>query len=213
MNMRERIANGKLFLDDCEGLPEERLQAKKRMMQFNQTMPDEIEKRFQLLDEIFGKKVNAWIEPPFYFCYGGNIELGEECYLNMGCSFIDDAKIKIGNKVAFGPGVTIATVGHPIHPDYRRLMYGNPVVIEDNCWIGANTTICPGVTIGQNSVIGAGSIVTKDIPENSVAVGNPCKVIRKISENDRQFYYKSNAFTEEDIAEVYRLNTTSSDEV
>ncbi|WP_375180016.1 maltose acetyltransferase domain-containing protein [Enterococcus rotai] len=133
MNMRERIIAGKLFLDDCEGLPEERLQAKKRMMAFNQTAPDELEKRFQLLDAIFGTKINAWIEPPFYFCYGHNIELGEECYLNMGCIFIDDAKITIGNNVAFGPGVTIATVGHPIHPDYRRLMYGNPVTIENNC--------------------------------------------------------------------------------
>jgi len=206
MNMRERIIAGKLFLDDCEGLPEERLQAKKRMMAFNQTAPDELEKRFQLLDAIFGTKINAWIEPPFYFCYGHNIELGEECYLNMGCSFIDDAKITIGNNVAFGPGVTIATVGHPIHPDYRRLMYGNPVTIENNCWIGANTTICPGVTIGKNSVVGAGSIVTKDIPENSVAVGNPCKVIRKINEKDRVFYYKDQPFLEEDIEEVYRLN-------
>ncbi|WP_086444755.1 sugar O-acetyltransferase [Candidatus Enterococcus lemimoniae] len=206
MNMRERIIAGKLFLDDCEGLPEERLQAKKRMMAFNQTAPDELEKRFQLLDAIFGTKINAWIEPPFYFCYGHNIEIGEECYLNMGCSFIDDAKITIGNNVAFGPGVTIATVGHPIHPDYRRLMYGSPVTIENNCWIGANTTICPGVTIGKNSVVGAGSIVTKDIPENSVAVGNPCKVIRKINEKDRTFYYKDQPLLEEDIEEVYRLN-------
>lgn len=206
MNMRERIIAGKLFLDDCEGLPEERLQAKKRMMAFNQTAPDELEKRFQLLDAIFGTKINAWIEPPFYFCYGHNIEIGKECYLNMGCSFIDDAKITIGNNVAFGPGVTIATVGHPIHPDYRRLMYGSPVTIENNCWIGANTTICPGVTIGKNSVVGAGSIVTKDIPENSVAVGNPCKVIRKINEKDRAFYYKDQPLLEKDIEEVYRLN-------
>ncbi|MBL1223991.1 sugar O-acetyltransferase [Enterococcus sp. BWR-S5] len=209
MTMRERIAAGKLFLDDCEGLPEERLQAKKRMMQFNQTMPDELEKRFRLLEEIFGREVKAWIEPPFYFCYGSNIELGEECYLNMGCNFIDDAKITIGNKVAFGPGVTIATVGHPIHPDHRRLMYGDPVVIEENCWIGANTTICPGVTIGKNSVIGAGSIVNKSIPANSVAVGNPCKVIREINDTDLQYYYKNRAFTEEELAEVHRLNQAS----
>lgn len=206
MNMRERIINGKLFLDGCEGLPEERILAKKRMIAFNRTLPDELEKRFKLLDEIFESKINAWIEPPFYFCYGRNIEIGDECYLNMGCTFIDDAKIKIGNKVAFGPGVTIATVGHPIHPDHRRLMYGDPVIIEENCWIGANTTICPGVTIGKNSVIGAGSIVTKDIPENSVAVGNPCKIIREISEKDRQFYYKDLPFLKEDLVEVYRLN-------
>ncbi|EOH99444.1 hypothetical protein UAW_00596 [Enterococcus haemoperoxidus ATCC BAA-382] len=208
MNMRERILAGKLFLDDCEELPEERMLAKRRMVALNQTSPDDLEKRFKLLDEIFGIKINAWVEPPFYFCYGRNIEIGEECFLNMGCTFIDDAKIKIGNKVAFGPGVTIATVGHPIHPDYRRLMYGSPVTIEENCWIGANTTICPGITIGKNSVIGAGSVVTKDIPENSVAVGNPCKVIRKISEKDRQFYYRDEPFMKEDLEEVYRLNGT-----
>nr|WP_279625129.1 sugar O-acetyltransferase [Enterococcus haemoperoxidus] len=206
--MRERILAGKLFLDDCEELPEERMLAKRRMVALNQTSPDDLEKRFKLLDEIFGIKINAWVEPPFYFCYGRNIEIGEECFLNMGCTFIDDAKIKIGNKVAFGPGVTIATVGHPIHPDYRRLMYGSPVTIEENCWIGANTTICPGITIGKNSVIGAGSVVTKDIPENSVAVGNPCKVIRKISEKDRQFYYRDEPFMKEDLEEVYRLNGT-----
>ncbi|WP_430603519.1 hypothetical protein IGJ02_001090 [Enterococcus sp. DIV0724b] len=208
MNMRERILAGKLFLDDCEELPEERMLAKRRMVALNQTSPDDLEKRFKLLDEIFGIKINAWVEPPFYFCYGRNIEIGEECFLNMGCTFIDDAKIKIGNKVAFGPGVTIATVGHPIHPDYRRLMYGSPVTIEENCWIGANTTICPSITIGKNSVIGAGSVVTKDIPENSVAVGNPCKVIRKISEKDRQFYYRDEPFMKEDLEEVYRLNGT-----
>lgn len=208
MNMRERILAGKLFLDDCEELPEERMLAKRRMVALNQTSPDDLEKRFKLLDEIFGIKINAWVEPPFYFCYGRNIEIGEECFLNMGCTFIDDVKIKIGNKVAFGPGVTIATVGHPIHPDYRRLMYGSPVTIEENCWIGANTTICPGITIGKNSVIGAGSVVTKDIPENSVAVGNPCKVIRKISEKDRQFYYRDEPFMKEDLEEVYRLNGT-----
>lgn len=209
MRMRERILAGKLFLDNCENLPEERMQAKKKMRQFNQLSPDKIEERFQLLDDIFGTKVNAWIEPPFYFCYGYNIQLGEECYLNMGCTFIDDGKITIGNKVAFGPGVTIATVGHPIHPDHRRLMYADPVTIEDNCWIGANTTICPGVTIGENSVIGAGSIVTKDIPANSVAVGNPCKVLREINSRDRAFYYKDRPFDEEDLAEIHRLNDSN----
>lgn len=206
MSMRERIMNGELFLDDCEGLPRDRIQAKKRMQAFNQTNPEDLETRFALLDEIFGKKVNIWVEQPFYFCHGTNIEIGEECYLNFGCSFIDDTKIIIGNKVAFGPSVTIATVGHPIHPEYRRLMYGNPVTIEDNCWIGANVTICPGVTIGKNSVIGAGSVVTKNIPANSVAVGNPCSVIREINEKDYQFYRGEQPISAEIVAEVYRIN-------
>lgn len=182
--MRERIATGKLFTDYCEGLPEDRLQAKKRMMAFNATSPVAIEKRGRLMKEIFGKETKAWIEPPFYFCYGTNIEIGEGTYLNFNCNFVDDTKIIIGKNVLFGPAVTIATVGHPINPNYRGYMYADPVKIEDNCWIGAGTTICPGVTIGENSVIGAGSVVTKDIPANSVAVGNPCKVLRSINEHD-----------------------------
>ncbi|MBM7651243.1 sugar O-acetyltransferase [Neobacillus cucumis] len=203
--MRERIATGKLFTDYCEGLPEDRLQAKKRMMAFNATGPDAIEERGRLMKEIFGKETRAWIEPPFYFCYGTNIEIGEGTYLNFNCNFVDDTKIIIGKNVLFGPAVTIATVGHPINPNYREYMYANPVKIEDNCWIGAGSTICPGVTIGVNSVIGAGSVVTKDIPANSVAVGNPCKVLRSINEHDMKYYYKDREITQEDLDEEARL--------
>ncbi|MFC0025970.1 sugar O-acetyltransferase [Neobacillus cucumis] len=205
MTMRERIATGKLFTDYCEGLPEDRLQAKKRMMAFNATGPDAIEERGRLMKEIFGKETRAWIEPPFYFCYGTNIEIGEGTYLNFNCNFVDDTKIIIGKNVLFGPAVTIATVGHPINPNYREYMYANPVKIEDNCWIGAGSTICPGVTIGVNSVIGAGSVVTKDIPANSVAVGNPCKVLRSINEHDMKYYYKDREITQEDLDEEARL--------
>lgn len=123
-----------------------------------------------------------WVEPPFYCCYGTNITIGEGSYLNFNCNFVDDGKIIIGKKVMFGPAVTIATVGHPVNPKMREYMYTDPVTIEDNCWIGAGTTICPGVHIGENSVIGAGSVVVHDIPANSVAAGNPCKVIREIGE-------------------------------
>lgn len=105
----------------------------------------------------------------------------------------------------FGAAVTIATVGHPVCPDMREYMYTDPVVIEDNCWIGAGVTICPGVRIGKNSVIGAGSVVTKDIPENSVAVGNPCRVLRAIGEEDRKYYYKNREISQEDLEEERRL--------
>lgn len=201
MTMRERIASGKLFTDYCEGLPEDRKQAKRRMTAFNATGPDDVEERFRLMKEIFGKETKAWIEPPFYFCYGTNIEIGEGSYLNFNCNFVDDTKIIIGKKVMFGPAVTIATVGHPINPNLREYMYADPVKIEDNCWIGAGSTICPGVTIGENSVIGAGSIVTKDIPANSIAVGNPCKVVRFISEHDMKYYYKDREISKEDLDE------------
>ncbi|HMA34622.1 MAG TPA: sugar O-acetyltransferase [Chloroflexia bacterium] len=205
MTMRERITTGKLFTDYCEGLPEDRMQAKRRMLALNATGPDDLAARVRLLNEIFGRETKAWIEPPFYFCYGTNIELGDFCYINFNCNFVDDGKIIIGNKVMFGPAVTIATVGHPINPHYREYMYTDPVRIEDNCWVGAGSIICPGVTIGANSVIGAGSVVAKDIPANSVAVGNPCRVLREINENDMQYYYKGRAITQEDLAEEASL--------
>jgi Acetyltransferase (isoleucine patch superfamily) len=205
MTMKERIAGGKLFTDYCEGLAEDRTQAKRRMIALNATGPDDIEERFRLMKEIFGKETKAWIEPPIYFCYGTNIEIGEGSYINFNCNFVDDTRIIIGKKVMFGPAVTIATVGHPINPDYRGYMYADPVKIEDNCWIGAGSTICPGVTIGKNSVIGAGSVVTKDIPANSVAVGNPCRVLRTINEHDMKYYYKDREITQEDLEEEARL--------
>lgn len=194
MTMRERIIAGKLFTDMTEGLPEERRQAKLRMQAFNATGPDDIAERQRMLNGIFGRETKAWIEPPFYFCYGTHIEIGEGSYLNFNCNFVDDTKIIIGKKVMFGSTVTITTVGHPVHPDYRGYMYADPVRIGDNCWIGAGAVICPGVTIGENTVIGAGSVVVKDIPANVVAVGNPCRVLREIGERDRKYYYQDRKF-------------------
>ncbi|MCI6467572.1 MAG: galactoside O-acetyltransferase [Faecalicatena sp.] len=205
MTMRERIMQGKLFTDECEGLPEEQLAAKKRMKAFNSLEPDEMEKRISQQNEIFGRETKAWIEPPFYFCYGTHITIGDGTYINMNCNFVDDGLIQIGEHVLFGPAVTIATVGHPVNPHMREYMYTDPVKIEDNCWIGANVTICPGVTIGKNSVIGAGSVVIHDIPENSVAAGNPCKVIRAIGEKDSVYYYKDRKIEPEDLLEEKAL--------
>lgn len=201
MTMRERMAAGQLFTDNCDGLAEDRQNAKRRMKAFNETGPDEIQTRIQLMNEMFGKETKAWIEPPFYFCYGYNIEIGEKSYVNFNCQFVDDGKITIGKKVMFGPGVTIATVGHPINPNYREYMYTDAVIIEDNCWIGEGVVICPGVIIGENTVIGAGSVVTKSIPANCVAVGNPCRVLREINEQDLKYYYKNREITVKDLEE------------
>lgn len=201
MTMRERIENGKLFTDYCEGLPHDRLRCKKILRSFNKSRPDNIAKRLILMKKLFGKKTIAWIEPPFYCCYGTNINVGENTYINMNCSFIDDGKINIGKAVMFGAGVAVATVGHPIKPDMRKYMYTDPVNIGDNCWIGANVTICPGVTVGENSVIGAGSVVTKSIPANVIAAGNPCKIIREIDERDNEYYYKDRKFSDSGIDE------------
>ena len=201
MTMRERMAAGQLFTDNCDGLAEDRQNAKRRMKAFNETGPDEIQTRIQLMNEMFGKETKAWIEPPFYSCYGYNIEIGEKSYVNFNCQFVDDGKITIGKKVMFGPGVTIATVGHPINPNYREYMYTDAVIIEDNCWIGEGVVICPGVIIGENTVIRAGSVVTKSIPANCVAVGNPCRVLREINEQDLKYYYKNREITVKDLEE------------
>ncbi len=205
MTMRERIHAGKLFTDYCEGLPEDRKRAKYFMTEFNKSTQEDLPARFAAMKGLFGAEMNAWIEPPFYCCYGTNITFGDGCYVNFNCNFVDDGNITIGDKVMFGPAVTIATVGHPLNPNYREYMYTAPVTIGNNCWIGANVTICPGVTIGENSVIGAGSVVVHDIPANCVAVGNPCRVLREFNEHDMTHYYKDFPITAEDLEEERKL--------
>lgn len=205
MTMHERIMNGKLFTDMCEGLPEERLQAKKLMKQFNDLEVDDFMGRAKLINKLLKEETEAWIEPPFYFCYGKHISIGKGSYINVNCNFIDDGEIIIGKKVMFGPAVTIATVGHPITPDMREYMYTAPVRIEDNVWVGGNVTICPGVTIGENSVIGAGSVVIHDVPANCIAAGNPARVIRQIDERDKEFYFRDRKIDADDLAEEARL--------
>ena len=178
------------------------------MKKLNDLAPEQFEERAKLLNEIFQAETQAWVEPPFYFCYGYNISLGKGTYINVNCNFIDDGKIIIGEKVMFGPAVTIATVGHPIKPDMREYMYTAPVRIEDNVWIGGNVMICAGVTIGENSVIGAGSVVIHDIPANCVASGNPCRVIREINEHDAEFYFRDRRIDAEDLEEEARLRNS-----
>lgn len=199
--MRERIMNGRLFTDMCEGMPEERLLGKQLQKAFNDCPPGDKEKRTALLKEMFGAGEDVWVEPPIYFCYGKHIYMGKGTYVNVNCTFIDDGLIHIGKGVLFGPSVNVATVGHPINPAMREYMYAAPVTIGDNCWIGAGATICPGVTIGRNSVIGAGSVVIEDVPENVVAAGNPCRVIRPIGERDKKYYFKDREITKEDLEE------------
>jgi maltose O-acetyltransferase len=207
MTMRERINSGKLFTDMCEGMPAERDECKRRMAEFNATTPDTMDRRMALMKETFHLEGDCWIEPPIYFCYGTHITFGAGCYVNCNCSFVDDGKVIIGKNVLFGPTVSVATVGHPLDPEIRRkgYMYAAPVVIGDDCWIGAGAVICPGVTIGKGCVIGAGSIVVKDIPDYSIAVGNPCHVLRKVDERDKKYYFRGQEITAEDLAEEAEL--------
>ena len=136
---------------------------------------------------------NCYIELPFRANWGGhNVHFGNDVYANYNLTIVDDGHVYVGNKVMFGPNVVIATANHPIEPSLRdkALQYNKDVYIGDNVWIGAGVIIVPGIRIGKNSVIGAGSVVTKDIPDNVVAVGNPCKILRKISEHDKNYFYK-----------------------
>ena len=157
--------------------------------------------------ELLGKSDNAWINPPFYCDYGWNIELGKNCFINYNCTIIDVGKVRIGDYAQIAPGVSIYTAGHPVHPAARNTLYeyGIDITIGDNVWIGGNSVILPGVTIGDCCVIGAGSIVNRDIPAWSVAAGNPCRVIRRITEADRRLYFDGREADDEAWAHMQRL--------
>ena len=153
----------------------------------------------RVVKDLFGKSEGAFVNPPFYCDYGTHIEVGKNFFANYNCTIIDVAKVKIGDNCQMAPNVAIYTAGHPIHPVSRNSMYeyGKEITIGDNVWIGGNTVICPGVQIGSNVVIGAGSVVTKDIPDWTVAVGNPCHVIKKITKEDQRKLLGSEEIDEE----------------
>lgn len=184
-----------------DGLQEERIECKKKVYAYNHLPPEKWDQQSQMLKDIFGKTgEHLWIEAPFHCDYGKNIEIGEEFFANYNMIILDVGRVKIGDRVQFAPNVSLYTAGHPIHPDSRNsgYEYGIDITIGNNVWIGGNTCVMPGVTIGDNAVIGAGSVVTKDIPANVVAVGNPCKVIREITEEDRHYYFKDRKFDVDD---------------
>ncbi len=189
---------GYIWLDDAENMA---LQARAKTLveKFNSLPPEAMEERMALNKEIFGScGKNVWIVPPMKLAVGKYISIGEGCYFNAGTTFIDDWKIEIGSNCLFGPNVTLCTTGHPISPNHRMDgMYSFPIKIGNTCWIGANVIILPGITIGDHSVIGAGSVVTKDIPANVVAAGNPCRVLRQIDERDETYYFKGHRFDEQ----------------
>ena len=158
----------------------------------------------QVVKELFGKSENAWVNPPFYCDYGTHIEAGKNLFVNYNCTIIDVAKVTIGDNCQLAPNVAIYTAGHPVYPVTRnfRYEYGKAVNIGDNVCIGGNSVICPGVTIASNTVIGAGSVVTRDIPAWSVAAGNPCRVIRAITEEDRRKLFRQEDIDDEAWADI-----------
>lgn len=197
MTEQEKMKQGYLWGDDEENMS---LQAhtKALVSKFNSLPPEAMEERADLLHDIFGEVgENVWIVPPLTAAVGKYVSIGEGTYANMNLTLIDDWKITIGKNVLIGPNVTLCTTGHPIHPKHRQDgMYSFPITIGDNVWIGGNVIVLPGVTIGENSVIGAGSVVTKDIPANVVAFGSPCKVYREINEHDEEYYFGNRRFDE-----------------
>lgn len=194
MNNREKMLTGDLYLPDGDDVMKDQLLCLEKLYDYNATRPLEGEKRFQLLKEMFAEiGEDSYIEPPLHANWGGHhVHFGKRVYANFNLTLVDDSHIYVGDYTMIGPNVTIATAGHPILPELREknYQYNIPVHIGKNCWLGAGVVVLPGVTIGDNTVIGAGSIVTKDIPANVVAVGNPCKVLREINEHDKEYYFK-----------------------
>ncbi|MCM1543932.1 MAG: sugar O-acetyltransferase [Ruminococcus sp.] len=194
MNMKDKLHTGDLYLPTDDEIMQEQLQHLELLYDFNMTRPLEQKKRQEMMKKMFAEiGENCYIEPPFHSNWGGaHVHFGNWVYANFGLTLVDDTHIYVGDNTMFGPNVTVATAGHPIVPDLREegYQYNMSVHIGKNCWIGAGALILPGVSIGNNTVIGAGSVVTKDIPANVVAVGNPCRVMREISEHDEEFYFK-----------------------
>ena len=188
------LHDGSLYRSDDTALLEEQTACLERLYDFNATRPSEGAKREALLKEMFAELgENCYIEPPLRSNWGGkHVHFGKGVYANFNLTLVDDTHIYVGDHTMIGPNVTLATAGHPILPALREEVYqfNLPVRIGRNCWLGAGVIVLPGVTIGDNTVVGAGSVVTRDLPAGVVAAGNPCRVLREIGERDRLYYWR-----------------------
>lgn len=194
MTDREKQHSGDIYNPADPEVTRLQIDCMEKLYDYNQTRPGEGERRFAMLKQMFAEiGEGCYIEPPLHSNFGGHhVHFGKWVYANYNLTLVDDTHIYVGDHTMFGPNVVLATAGHPINAELRSkgLQYNMPIRIGRNCWLGAGVIVMPGVTIGDNVVIGAGSIVTKDIPSDVVAVGNPCKVLRPVSERDRQYYFK-----------------------
>lgn len=184
---KEKMLAGEPYLAFCDELVGDRDRAKEVLFEYNKLRPSASERRTELLKQFLGStRQQLLIEQPFYCDYGYNIHVGENFYANMGCTILDEAKVTFGDNVLLAPNVSIYTAGHEVNVARRvdGWEYAYPVTVGNNVWIGGNVVILPGVSIGDNSIIGGGSVVTKDIPANVIAVGNPCKVLRALTEEE-----------------------------
>lgn len=197
MNHEERMLSGLPYKASMDGLPEKHMQCLIRVREYNDCQPDDRAGLERILDSLLGGVgKGAVIKQPLRFDYGKNTYVGENFFANYNLTVLDVARVTIGDNVMLAPNVSIYTAGHPVHPEARNsgYEYGREVKIGDNVWIGGNVVINPGVSVGSNSVIGSGSVITRDIPEWVIAAGNPCRVIRSITEEDRQYFYKNLEF-------------------
>ena len=201
MSEKNKLHTGELYLPGDDEIMREQLEYLDRLYEFNMTRPTDQAKRAEMLRCMFAEIGDGcYIEPPLHSNFGGrHVHFGNKIYANFNLTLVDDTHIYVGDNTMFAPNVVVATAAHPILPELREkaYQYNMPVHIGKNCWIGAGAIILPGVSIGDNTVIGAGSVVTKDIPANVVAVGNPCRVLREISERDREYYYKDRRIPDE----------------
>lgn len=190
----EMLHGGGLYRSDEAALLNEQTACLERLYDFNATRPSEGEKREALLKEMFAELgENCYIEPPLRSNWGGrHVHFGKNVYANFNLTLVDDTHIYVGDYTMIGPNVTLATAGHPILPALREEVYqfNLPVRIGRNCWLGAGVIVLPGITIGDNTVVGAGSVVTRDLPSGVVAAGTPCRVLREIGERDRLYYWR-----------------------
>ncbi len=194
MDIREKQHGGALYLPGDESLQREQLQCMDRLFEFNQVRPSDLERKNALLKEMFAEiGEDCYIETPLRANWGGrHVHFGKNIYTNFNLTLVDDTHIHVGDYCQIGPNVVLATAGHPILPELREkgYQYNAPVRIGRNCWLGAGVVVVPGVTIGDNVVVGAGSVVTRDLPDNVIAVGNPCKILREVNDRDRAYYFK-----------------------
>lgn len=205
MTMKERRDAGLAYQSDASVM-EEQAVSRRILQKLNFMDRSDFEGIAAVVKELLGKSEGAFINPPFYCDYGKNIEVGKNFFANYNCTILDVAKVKIGDNCQMAPNVAIYTAGHPIHPATRNSLYeyGKPVTIGDNVWIGGNTVLCPGVRVGNNVVIGAGSVVTKDLPDWCIAAGNPCRIIRKITDADKRKLFRDEEIDDEAWADIQR---------
>ncbi|MBE6659538.1 MAG: sugar O-acetyltransferase [Ruminococcaceae bacterium] len=203
MTVYEKMKSGQLYYATDESLLSVQAQCLELQYEYNLTRPTEGQRRRELMERMFAEVgEGTYIEPPLHANWAGrHVHLGKDVYFNFNVTLVDDNDIYIADNTMIGPNTVIATAGHPVCPDIRQKggQFNIPVHIGKNCWLGAGVIVLPGVTIGDNTVVGAGSVVTKDLPANVVAAGNPCRILRTIGERDMEYYYKDKKIADCDL--------------